>query len=70
MHESAERGVLKWFGHMKGMREERISKMVCMSEGGNKEKGRPRRWNDGVKDTLRVQGLNMQEGVRHTRDIG
>ena len=44
--------VLKWFGHIEPMGDERLTKKVYKSEvGGEKGVGRPRfRWIDGVKD--------------------
>lgn len=45
-------------------------KIIYTSKVGQiRKKRKPkRRWRDEVKDSLKVRGLNMQEGVRCTRD--
>ena len=56
-----DRKVLKWFGHVERMGDERLTKKVYKSEvGGERPVGRPRfRWIDGVKDACddRKMGL-------------
>ena len=46
------RKLLKWFGHVEQMGDERLTKKVYKSEvGGERGRGRPRlRWIDEVKD--------------------
>ena len=68
--ERAEQGVLKWFGHVERMGEERLTKRIYKSEVvGTRGRGRPRRrWRDGVKEALSMKGLNIQEGERRARD--
>ena len=52
--EGMERSVLKWFGHVERMGEERLVKKVYQANlEGNREKRRPqRRWRGEVKDLL------------------
>ena len=68
--ERIERNVLKWFGHVERMREERLVKRVYQANvEGNRGRGRPqRRWRDEVKDLLVGRGLSEGEGVRLARD--
>ena len=68
--ERAEEGVLKWFGHMERMSEERLTKKIYVSEvEGTRRRGRPNwRWKDGVKGILSGRGLSMQEGERSARN--
>ena len=68
--ERAEEGVLKWFGHMERMSEERLTKKIYVSEvEGTRRRGRPIwMWKDGVKGILSGRGLSMQEGERSARN--
>ena len=70
MTERAEQGVLRWFGHLIRMNEERIVKKVFNSEvDGERGRGRPKlRWMDGVSELLNRRGLGLQEGVRVAGD--
>lgn len=51
MVEKAEQGVLKWFGNMVRMREERLTQKMYVTEvEGTKRKGKPNwRWKDVVR---------------------
>ena len=68
--ERADEGVLKWFGHLERMNEDRLVKKVYTSEvGGTRGVGRPRfRWKDGVKKVLHNRGLGVQEAKRRAVD--
>ena len=57
--------MLKWFGHVERMGDERLVKRVYRANvEGNRDRGRPqRRWRDEVKDLL-----NKGEGMRLARD--
>ena len=55
--------MLKWFGHVERMVEERLVKRVYRA---NVEGNRGR---DEVKDLLLGRGLNEREGMRLARDI-
>ena len=61
MSNGVDQKVLKWFGHIEPMGDERLTKKVYKSEvGGERGRGRPRlRWIDGVKDACedRTMGL-------------
>ena len=65
-----DQGVLKWFGHVERMGNERLVKRVYDSEvRGVRRKGRPRkRWMNGVKETLERKGLNIQEAKVSVQD--
>ena len=51
--------VLKWFGHVERMEEERSVKRVYRANvEGNRGRGRPqRRWRNEVKELLIARGL-------------
>lgn len=59
MTETAKQGVLKWFGHVKMMSEERLIMRLHVSEVEKAREGEPRRWKDGVKEALSYWNLNM-----------
>ena len=50
--EKTDEGVLRWFGHVEKMENDRIAKRVYVEEcDGSPSVGRPRKgWNDTVKD--------------------
>ena len=50
--EKINEGVIRWFGHVERMENDRISKMVYVGEyAGSRSVGRPRkRWIDTIKD--------------------
>ena len=54
LNERGEAAVLRWFGHVKRMEEERLVKKIYRAEvEGSRGKGRPkRRWMNGVKGCL------------------
>ena len=61
MSKRVDRKVLKWFGHVERMGDERLTKKVYKSEvGGERPVGRPRfRWIDGVKNALDVRRMGL-----------
>ena len=63
--ERIERNVLKWFGLVERIEEERLVKRVYRANvEGNRERGRPqRRWRDEVKELLIRRGLREGEGM-------
>ena len=63
-------GVLRWFGHVERMRDERMTKRVYESDvRGVRRRGRPRKcWMDGVKEVLARKGLNSQEAKLGMQD--
>ena len=65
-----EQGVLKWFGHVNRMDDERLARKLFVSEVvGERGRGRPRwRWMDGVGDILRSKGLTVEEGLMMVYD--
>ena len=58
--ERIERNVLKWFGLVERIEEERLVKRVYRANvEGNRERGRPqRRWRDEVKELLLAEIAN------------
>ena len=67
--EGIERNVLKWFGYVERMGEERLVKKVYRANVKvNRKRGRPqRRWNE-IKDLLLGRGLSEREGMMLARD--
>ena len=61
MSKRINRKVLKWFGHVERMGDERLTKKVYKSEvGGERGVGRPRfRWIDGVKDACEERKIGL-----------
>ena len=67
-----ERRILRWFGHLVRMDEERLVKrvMMCEIEGG-RGRGRPgKRWLDGVKEVVKDIGLTWEGAIELARDRG
>lgn len=65
-----DRSVLRWFGHMERMEDERLTKKVMKARAsGEQMRGRPRfGWMDGVKRGLRDRGLSVEEAKEYARD--
>ena len=65
-----DQGVLRWFGHVERMGDERMAKRVYESDvRGVRRRGRPRKcWMDGVKEVLARKGLNIQEAKVSIQD--
>ena len=68
--ERAGEGVLRWFGHMERMSDERMVKRIYESDvEGRRRAGRPRRrWLDGVEELVRWRGGDMQVARECVRD--
>ena len=58
-----DRKVLKWFGHVERMGNERMTKRVYVSEvEGNRGRGRPPfRWRDGVRRACAEREIGLEE---------
>ena len=58
-----DQGVLRWFGHVERMGDERMAKRVYESDvRGVRRRGGPRKcWMDGVKEVLARKGLSIQK---------
>ncbi len=56
--EELKRQTLKWFGHMEGMEEGKMTRRVYVSEieGGNVRGRPPVKWRDRVQDNVRERG--------------
>ena len=69
MSKRVDRKVLKWFGHVERMGDERLTKKVYKSEvGGERPVGRPRfRWIDGVKDACDDRRMGLATVRRRCR---
>ena len=65
-----DQGVLRWFGHVEGMTDERMAKRVYECDvRGVRRKGSLRKcWMNGVKDVLTRKGLNIQEAKVSVQD--
>jgi hypothetical protein len=64
--------VLRWFGHMERMSEERLVKKVMKSvASGRNMRGRPKvGWMDGVKVATSNRGMSVEEARRRAMDRG
>ena len=62
--------VLRWFGHVEGMDNERLLKKVMNAKvDGRSARGRPRfGWMDGVKRVLNDRRIDMMEASEHARN--
>ena len=65
-----DQSVLRYFGHVERMGDERMAKRVYESDvRGVRRRGRPRKcWMDGVKEVLARKGLNIQEAKVSVQD--
>ena len=65
-----DQGLLRWFGHVERMGDERLAKRVYESNvRGVRRRGRPRKcWINGVKETLERKGLNIEEAKVSVQD--
>ena len=68
--EKVDQSVLRWFGHVERMEEERLVKRVYQSDVmGVRRRGRPRRgWMDGVKEILGRKGLSIEDARECVQD--
>ena len=62
--------VLRWYGHVERMENERLTKRVVMAKAeGRSARGRPRLgWMDGVKKALNERGLDVREANERARN--
>ncbi len=62
--EQAEQGVLRWFGYMERMEEERLVKNITRAVvRGARPRERPRMgWLDSVKGALGARGVSVEQG--------
>ena len=62
--------VLRWFGHVERMDNERLTKRVMNSKvDGRNVRGRPRfGWMDGVKKAVSERGIDVREAKEPTRN--
>ena len=65
-----ERRILRWFGHLIRMNEDRLVKRIMMweIEGGRGRGRRGKRWADGVKEIVRELGLFWEGDVELEED--
>ena len=65
-----DQGLLRWFGHVERMGDERLAKRVYDSNvRGVRRRGRPRKcWINGVKETLERKGLTIEEAKVSVQD--
>ena len=73
MDKNIDEGVLRWFGHLEKMENDRIAMRVYVKEcAGSRSVGRLRkRWIDTVKDSLKKMGLDVRQArrVEHDRSV-
>ena len=71
--EKIDEGVLRWFGHVERIENDRVTKRVYVGEvAGIRSVGRLRKmWIDTVKDCLKKSGLDIRQARRmvHDRDL-
>ena len=69
MDERIDAGVLRWFGHVERMENDRIAKRVDVGEcSGSHSVGRPqKRWIDTVKNCLKKPRFGCREDGRGER---
>ena len=62
--------VLRWFGHVERMDNERLLKKVVNAKvDGISARGRPRfGWMDGVKSTMNDRRMDVREASERARD--
>ena len=62
--------VLRWFGHVERMDDERLLKKVMnVKVDGRSARGRPRfGWMDGVKRALNESRMDVREASEHARN--
>ena len=65
-----DRNVLRWFGHVERMENERLPKMLVNARvDGRSVRGRPRYgWIDGVKRALRDRRMDVREAKERARN--
>ena len=70
LSERVDQSVLRWFGHMERMDEERMVKRVMNADvEGNRGRGRPRLgWMDGVRKALRARDMTVEQGRQSAVD--
>ncbi len=68
--ERTEQRVLRWFGHLERLEEERLLKKITRSDvRGVRPRGRPRMgWLDSVKRALGEKGTSVEQGRVLVRD--
>ena len=66
LDERIDAGVLRWFGHVEKMGNDRLAKRVYVGEcAGSHSVGRPRkRWIDTMKDCLKKRGFDVRQARR------
>ena len=70
--EKMNRALLRWYGHVERMEENRMTKKVYEAKvEGKRERGRPRRrWRECVQERVESKGLSMREAGELARDRG
>ena len=70
VNEKIDEDVLRWFGHLERMENDRIGMRVYIGECvRSRSVGRPRkRWIDAVKGCLKKRGLDVRQARRMVHD--
>ena len=65
--ERIDESVLRWFGHVERMENNRLAKRVFVEEYSGSRSARER-WTDTVKECLRKRGLDIRQAKRMVQD--
>ena len=70
LNERNDEDVLRWYGHVEQMEDERIANRVFVGECAEScSLGRPRkRWIDTVKECLKKRGLDVRQERKRVED--
>lgn len=70
MGERVQQGVLRWYGHLERMDNDRLVNRIYRSKiHGVRGRGRPwKRWMDGVKEALDSRGMSFEQSAVCVRD--
>ena len=70
LSERVDQSVMRWYGHMERMSEERLVKRIYRAGvDGMRGRGRPRtRWHDGVRKVIGERGMTIQQAERCVQD--
>ena len=67
--EKIDEGVLRWFGHVENIENDRIAKVYVGECDGSRSVGRLRkRWIDTMKDCLKKRGSDVRQARRMAHD--
>ena len=70
VEEKIDKGVLRWFGHVERMENDRIAKRIYVGVcAGSLSVGRPRKkWIDSVEESLEKRGMDVRQAKKMVHD--